>query len=175
MRGPTCTATTTRGSRCRRAPVRGSDRCATHLGLTAGGRPTLLDDAVADKLVTMLRAGNYVAVAANAAGISEATLRDWMTRGRAGEEPYATLAERVERARSEGEVRNVATIAKAATERWDAAAWLLERQYPERWGRVSMRLRTETPEELSESQVERAHDPFAEADELAEKRRRRRG
>jgi hypothetical protein len=154
--------------------VRGSDRCASHLGLTGKGRPPLLDDATADKLVVMLRAGNYVAVAANAAGISLRTLQVWLQRGRKGEDPYAALVERVDRARAEGEVRNVATIAKAATERWDAAAWLLERQYPERWGRVSMRLRTETSDEQTEQELARADDPFAEVDELAEKRAHRR-
>ena len=51
------------------------------------------------------------------------------------------------------------------------AAWLLERMYPERWGRVSTQLRLAEPP--PESAVPAEADPFEEVDELAEARRRR--
>jgi hypothetical protein len=64
------------------------------------------------------------------------------------------------------EQRLVAVIAAGARSNWRAAAWLLERQYPERWGRDRAKgLTAETGGE---------DDPFREVDELAEARRRRR-
>jgi hypothetical protein len=149
--------------------MRGSDRCSSHLG--RAGRKTALTPEVGDRLVAMLRSGNYLEVAARAAGVHRNTLSEWMRRGRAGEEPYAELAARVTRALAEGEAHNVAQIAKAARESWQAAAWLLERQYPDRWGRVSVRLRDEEPPPAAAAPT--SDDPFAEVDELAAARRRR--
>jgi hypothetical protein len=55
--------------------------------------------------------------------------------------------------------------APAARGEWRARAWLLERQHPERWGRRDRETppRVETPPD----------DPFAEVDQLAEQRRKR--
>jgi alkanesulfonate monooxygenase SsuD/methylene tetrahydromethanopterin reductase-like flavin-dependent oxidoreductase (luciferase family) len=122
----------------------------------------------------MLRVGNYLHVAIRAAGIARQTFDGWMTRGLSGleaDEPYRRLRDRVEQARAEGQARHVALVARAATDDWRAAAWLLERQYPAMWGAVSVRVRAEEPEpqELPTA----ASDPFAEVDELAERRRGR--
>jgi hypothetical protein len=81
-----------------------------------------------DTLIAMLRAGNHVDVAARAAGIPQKTI-DWM-RERGGE-----IADKVAQAAAEGEVRAVTQIAQAAAHNWQAAAWLLERTYPDRWAR----------------------------------------
>jgi hypothetical protein len=59
------------------------------------------------------------------------------------------------------EPRLVASVAKAAAMgQWRAAAWLLERRHPERWG-----ARTREVEPAV------SPDPFAEVDELAARRR----
>ncbi len=76
----------------------------------------------------MLRAGNHVDVAARAAGIAPATVA--LIRERGGE-----IADRIGQAAAEGEVRAVTQIAQAAAHNWQAAAWLLERTYPDRWAR----------------------------------------
>jgi hypothetical protein len=60
------------------------------------------------------------------------------------------------------EVGLVEYVARGAETNWRAAAWLLERRYPERWG----------PGAKPESAVPRERDPFAEIDELAVRRRR---
>ena|SRR5215831_14406176 len=171
-----CPVTTAQGERCRNRIMAGYDRCFVHaIGVpTNAGRPTTLTPEVEDLLVASLRYGNYVTVATRAAGVGWSTFKAWMQRGAAGEEPYAQLKERVEKARAEGQVRLVAIISRAAETDWRAANWLLERQWPEQWGGVSVRVRTEAEdqpevEELTET------DPFAEFDELAERRRSRAG
>lgn len=150
----------------------GSDRCVSHLGRV--GRPSLLDDKLAQRLTASLRAGNFVDVAARSAGLSRRTFSAWMLRGSSGksaDEPYRKLRDQVEQARAEGEVRNVARISAAAADSWRAAAWILERSYPERWGRPSARLMT-GGEVAANGDNPTAVDPFAEADELRASRLR---
>jgi hypothetical protein len=150
----------------------GSTMCVSHL--TSSGRKSTLTPATADNIVVMLRAGNYMGVALAASGVPKQTFSDWMQRGESDADidaPYRELRARVLQARAEGEVRNVAQIARAAATNWQAAAWMLERQFPDRWGRVSVRMRDTPTEDDATSVVH--EDPFAEVDELAEARRRR--
>lgn len=132
-----CTATTAAGAPCRSYAMGGSDRCRVHL------RPVPDAEAVA-QLVSMLRAGNYLEVAAVAAGVTVGELLE-----------HPDVVEEIEAARAEGEVRGIARI--AASGRWQAAAWLLERQYPDRWGRPALR-----------QEGERAPAPAARVDRLDE-------
>lgn len=134
---PQCTATTARGAQCRRRAVAGAEMCTVHLGAPVG-RPAKLDDAVTVTMVEILRFGGYVETAAAAAGVARATFHAWIERGgaegtKAEDAPYREFRERIELARAEGEAHNVELIAKAATKDWKAAAWMLERQFPERW------------------------------------------
>jgi hypothetical protein len=119
---PLCAATTRRGAPCRNRALDGSDRCRAH----AAPRP---DAETVTTLVSMLRAGNYLEIAARAAGVPLDELLE-----------HPDLREEIETARAEGEARGVARVAAAAAENWQAAAWLLERQHPGRWGRPALRL-----------------------------------
>ena len=67
------------------------------------------------------------------------------------------------------EPRLVAYIATQARSQWRAAAWLLERRYPERWGPA----RRVDEDELAP--VLDPDDPFHEIDQLAARRRERLG
>lgn len=169
-----CSATRKNGMPCAASPVNGGDKCSFHQDGKIGLPPKLTHE-LADHLVALLRAGNYVAVAVRAAGISRALFYQWLDRG-ASDAPedavYADLRERVEEAKAHAEARHVASIAKAASENWQAAAWLLERMYPDRWGRVSVRMRDTSAETTSEEKSD-PDDPFAEVDDLAAARRRR--
>lgn len=148
----------------------GTDRCRTHLG--PRNHHTLFKPEVADRLISMLRAGSYVQVACAAAGVSRQAYAVWMQRGNP-ENPRANASfrafrERVELALAEAETVNVARVAAATRESWQAAAWLLERRHPERWARPSQREKEESPAPLA---ADHPADPFAEVDELAARRR----
>jgi hypothetical protein len=138
-----CSATTAKGSPCRRTALPDTEPplCVSHVGVN--GRKSKLSDELTSELVLMLRAGNYVVTACAAVGISRRTFEMWCGRG---EPEYQTFRKRVEKARAEGEARNVAAIARAATKDWHAAAWLLERQHPERWARPTQRGLTDVPD-----------------------------
>jgi transposase len=101
------------------------------------GRPTRLTPELQAKLCDAIRAGNYMETAAAFAGIRKATLHNWLRRGaRQSQGIYHAFSEAVEKALADSEARDVALIAKAAAEgQWQAAAWRLERKFPDRWGR----------------------------------------
>jgi len=102
-------------------------------------RQTKLTPEVQDKIVSALRAGNYQETAANFAGISKPTFYGWMQRGRTEPDSiYSVFLDAVEKAKAEAEVRDVTLIDKAARDgSWQAAAWKLERKFPNKWGRVN--------------------------------------
>jgi hypothetical protein len=126
--------------------------------------------ALAAELATLLRAGVQLDVAAETIGLDRHTLEAWLRKGaRAPHGRYRDMHTAVMRARAEGEARHVAIIAAAARENWQAAAWLLERGYPERWARLSQRERSGAA--TTERPLPSAGDPFAEVDELARRRR----
>jgi transposase len=98
----------------------------------------MLTDELEQQLVGMLRAGNVIHVACAAVGIDQRSYQRWMQRGRTGrrvDSRHRAFREKVEQALAEAEARAVTQVAKAAGEDWRAAAWWLERQFPDRWGR----------------------------------------
>ena len=94
-----------------------------------------LDPAVTQRIVDLIRAGNYLEVAATAAGIHKSTLYRWLRYGRNQVRGrYRRFLVAVEKAQAESEARDVALIAKAAATDWRAAAWRLEKKLPRRYG-----------------------------------------
>jgi len=89
-------------------------------------------------MVEALRQGNHLEVAAALGGLSREDVYKWMKRGLAEPEgDYGQFAKDVKAAMAEAEVRSVQVIAEAAERDWKAAAWMLERRAPNRWGRPS--------------------------------------
>jgi len=89
-----------------------------------------------ERVVDALRLGASRVGAASCAGIAPSTLHEWFRRGRAGEEPFADLWERVQAEQRAWEVEALRRIHDAAAKgTWTAAAWLLERRLPRRYGR----------------------------------------
>jgi hypothetical protein len=119
----------------------------------AAGRPTaLLEEIKEQTLLDYIRIGTPVRKAVTASGIAEKTFYNWMARGMAERERQALVPnakdipteviflqflQRVEQARAEAITKKVAVIAKAGNDGdWRAAAWYLERQVPEDFGKT---------------------------------------
>ncbi len=99
------------------------------------GRPSKLTEEVEKNILQMVKAGNYLETAAAYAGVSKEVLFKWLRLGR--EQKKGRLhdfVQLVEKALAEAEVRDVVTIGAAAQQYWQAAAWRLERKFPNRWG-----------------------------------------
>lgn len=102
------------------------------------GRKPKLTPARQNKIVEALRRGNTRRAAARLAGIGQSTLSLWLAKGREGtkgDDRYVDLLARVTKAEAEAESRMVETIVEASVDTWQAAAWYLERRYPDDFGK----------------------------------------
>jgi hypothetical protein len=89
-----------------------------------------------NKICALVRAGNYVETAMVASGITRQTLMRWLRAGKAGEsKELVEFNERYSKACAESEALFLGVIQKSAAEHWQAAAWILERRFPEKWGK----------------------------------------
>jgi hypothetical protein len=145
--GRCCSQTTVKGEPCQSYALAGSDQCASHVR-RVGVKPKLTTE-VADKIVALVGRGVPISFAAAAVDVSRASLYRWLRRP---EPLFRSFAERVEQARANGEAALVVAIRGQAATMWRSAAWLLEREYPERYGRPGDR-----PAAASEP---RPPDPF---------------
>jgi transposase len=114
------------------------------------GRPLKLNQEIQDKICDAIRAGNYIETASAYAGVSKDSLYRWLKRGAREKQRlekdskakvdkkealFVRFSDAIEKALADAEVRDVALIGKAAEDQWQAAAWRLERKFPNRWGR----------------------------------------
>lgn len=100
------------------------------------GRRSKLTPEVQEKICEYVRQGLTYEIAARAAGISESTFYRWRERGeKARGGKFREFWEALKRAEAEAEQRLVERILSASSDTWQAAAWILERRYPDRWGR----------------------------------------
>ena len=121
--------------------------------MTKTGRPTKLTEETQTKIVQGIKLGATYELAAQYGGISYNTFNEWMKRGdaeikrRSGpnvkenttkwdtEEPFVEFYEAIKETEGEAAILWLAKIEKAATDNWQAAAWKLERRYPNNYGR----------------------------------------
>ena len=99
------------------------------------GRKTKLTKELTDEIVKRIRAGNYIKVACQAVGISHTAYFDWIKKGEDGIAPYAEFLGAIKKAEAEAHVNYVAIIASQAPTQWQAAAWWLERKFPDKWAK----------------------------------------
>jgi hypothetical protein len=92
------------------------------------GRPRFqLTPAMREAVLTAFRTGADYATACGLAGISVSVLSRWLTED-------SELAESVQKSRAEHIQTTLARLRELPAGRWQAAAWELERIYPERFG-----------------------------------------
>ena len=115
-----------------------------------GGKPSTLTPEVQERIVKVIRKGNYFETAVAYAGVPRSTFYDWLRRGREErdrvskdarlrvrqtEEKFVNFSIAVEQALAESEMDSLDIIVKASDNNWQASAWRLERRFPDRWGR----------------------------------------
>lgn len=116
-------------------------------------RPSKFNPERIEKIIKLIRLGNFAETAAAAGGISKQTYYNWLGKGReererldmtggkprATEKPFLEFFDAVEEARAEAEARMVAQITTAAQDptKWQAAAWWLERVAPQKYGKIN--------------------------------------
>ncbi len=113
------------------------------------GQPTLLTPAVLEDVRRILPTVMYLESVGDYLGVARTTWRGWLRRGhkeakrlrnpRCKPNPveaiYLEFLHTCKKALAEGEIYDAGVIKKAAAEQWQAAAWRLERRFPDRWGK----------------------------------------
>ena len=101
------------------------------------GRRTLLNTTLTKKICALLHEGCDQRTACSICGIGERTFHEWKERGRNGEEPYASFFSAASRARDTHKARLVKIVIDAADKDARHAEWLLERGWPNEYGRAT--------------------------------------
>lgn len=106
------------------------------MGRGRGRKPKLTKKLIED-FVNYFRVGHYTTTVCSLCGITFQTYSNWLKRGeKAKSGLYFEFFESIKKAEAEAEHHLVMNIRKsAAEEAWPASAWLLERRYPEKWGK----------------------------------------
>lgn len=100
------------------------------------GRPSGLTEAVQQTIVEALELGVPREMAFADAHISRAVFYKWMARGREEKTGrYVEFVDAVENAEAKAVGVYVKIIHKAAPTSWQAAAWMLERRFPDQFAR----------------------------------------
>ena len=103
------------------------------------GRPPILTELIIEQICDFLVEGFSIARSARLAGISESTIHRWLAKGKLSEaEPiYKMLVERVREVVecSELELLQSLRIAGQDSKNWRSNAWMLERRFPEKYGK----------------------------------------
>ena len=111
------------------------------------GAPVSLTDAQAATIVETIAMSVRYSTACVAAGVAESTALRWRQRSEGRHDELGPMPElvgfleAVKRAEGEGEKNLLLTIKKASLEgTWTASAWMLERLWPERYGKLERQL-----------------------------------
>ena len=107
------------------------------------GRPSKLNLELEAEIVELIKVGNYVETACGVVGNGgKTTFYEWMKKAKASVRynKYVRFRNAVEKAQAWSEARDIAIITKASEKYWQAAAWKLERKYPDKFGRHKLEL-----------------------------------
>jgi hypothetical protein len=98
------------------------------------GRPTKLTPALQESICKQLEFGVPEHYAAEANGIARSTFCEWMEKGASGIEPYTEFYKAVRRSIARA-IRNLTRHALNGGKGSSRATWLLERRFPNEYGR----------------------------------------
>jgi len=109
------------------------------------GRKSKLTRELIEQAAKLIEAGNYQRHVAQALGIDHSTWYKWLSEGERTKNGLKhEFFDAVKKAEARAIARNVALIQRAAQDgNWQAAAWWLERKFPEQWGRNRLDIHTE--------------------------------
>lgn len=93
------------------------------------GRPTKYTPERVKAIVQAIEVGTPYRHAAAVAGINQDTLTDWMKK-------YSDFSEAIKEAEGRAVIGRLARIRQAEPDHWQAAAWWLERKYPQEFGKT---------------------------------------
>jgi len=94
------------------------------------------DESVWQRLNQAISVGAYIEDACVFAGISSRQYRRWRDLAEQGIQPYADRWKDINQSEAQSVIRNLINIQNSANNgSWQASAWILERKYPERFGR----------------------------------------
>lgn len=100
------------------------------------GRRLKLTPEIQTKLSSAIAAGNYHEVACDLVGVGTTTFYNWMKKGeKSSSGKFREFWESIKKAEAVAEAKRIKLITDAAEQNWQAAAWYLERRYPNKWGR----------------------------------------
>jgi hypothetical protein len=126
------------------------------------GPVTKLTPEVSAKITSAIEKTVSLAHAAASASIDHKTVQHWIKRGReTGDEPYASFAVAVDRARGQAVV-NMTDLALAGGKGSSLATWFLERRYREEYGPVN---RIDQTIDISLQRLVDAFEPPKDADQ----------
>lgn len=137
-----CEAITAKGSQCLKRALPNGDRCAHHM-FVVPGRPSKLTPVITQQVVEAVLEGNYRETAAQMIGVSKRTLYNWIARGEEhvdsdrvppSEALYVDFLHALKSAEAYAESL-LLRHASSGGFGWQAPMTVLERKYPDRWGR----------------------------------------
>ena len=102
---------------------------------TVGAPSKIQDPQIREILRGAISIGASITQAASAAGIDASTFRRWRLKAEKDQEPYMTFFAELAMERDVATVKKLQIIDKAAQAgTWQAAAWWLERNFPDEYG-----------------------------------------
>lgn len=121
-------------------------------------RPTKLTADVQAKILEAILHGATYDLACKYAGIGYVTFRGWMIQGERdqADTPVRRLYTAVQAAEGQAATQWLALIDAAAVTDWHAAAWKLERRYPQLYGRTVQ----DVHQHVHEAEVEHAETVY---------------
>jgi hypothetical protein len=133
-------------------------------------RTTKLTPELIERIAGLVRSGITPYRAAELCGIGSSTHYRWMESVR---EPYREYRESIKRAEAQWEADAIRQVQVHGQKHWQALAWMLERRFPERYGRPEhRRLDLEEVRRLTEREGRAAgltEDEVRAAVEIAER------